>query len=614
MIYYVSTTGSDTNDGGVLAPFLTINKARGLMNPGDTCVIRGGTYKEQVIVTKSGLPDAPITFSGDGNVVIDCEDVRDTGFTLNGVRHIIIANLEVKNGRNYNVLTVGGGDNIIRNVVTRDNGYGNPTFAGGGIYSRDGAENMTIEDCKVYRTRTGTLQNGIAGIFFWKAGGGHKVLRNLIDGRGLDGSPQFYDGISGGPEAEQGSLNHDSEWAFNEVRGCYDDGISGDGPAANSSIHDNFVFCPDARSALSAGPIITGPLYVFRNIWVTPKGVAVKYGGTSPGEFNYYHNTAYCLQGPSAYTSGGGGNTQNHHYRNNAFYCFRYLTEGIRGGVDFDGDLWFTEDQQGRLFKYNGQQKTFAQWQALGFDVYGQYAIPQFVNPGGDKREDYALLPTSPAIDTGIFLSGWPGIDESNPLPDIGAIESGLTPPPIMYNLRINDPVGQGTTDPPTGSKEYEDETIVPLTAIPADGWKFVKWDGDIQDTTPSSEIIIDRDTIIWAVFEEIVIPPTSYSLTIEASEGGITFPEAGSFRYLDSETETISAYADAGYIFNHWEGDVSGTNDLITVTIHSNMLVKAVFIPAPPEPLPIWAKEFLTDVLSRIEAGIAGLRQDYGL
>src|SRR5688572_9189627 len=60
--YYVSTSGSDAAPGSLSAPFRTIQKAASLAQPGDTVLVRGGTYRETVKPPRSGSSSAPITF------------------------------------------------------------------------------------------------------------------------------------------------------------------------------------------------------------------------------------------------------------------------------------------------------------------------------------------------------------------------------------------------------------------------------------------------------------------------------------------------------------------------------------------------------------------------
>lgn len=60
--YWVATDGSDTNAGSKENPFLTIQKAADLMRPGDTCTVRGGSYREAVTIRHSGTEGKPIRF------------------------------------------------------------------------------------------------------------------------------------------------------------------------------------------------------------------------------------------------------------------------------------------------------------------------------------------------------------------------------------------------------------------------------------------------------------------------------------------------------------------------------------------------------------------------
>src|SRR6476661_317890 len=52
--YYVSTSGSDGNPGTLSAPFRNINTAVKKLAAGDTLLIRGGTYREEVNILTGG--------------------------------------------------------------------------------------------------------------------------------------------------------------------------------------------------------------------------------------------------------------------------------------------------------------------------------------------------------------------------------------------------------------------------------------------------------------------------------------------------------------------------------------------------------------------------------
>jgi hypothetical protein len=65
--YYVATTGSDNNAGSSAHPFLSLQKAADTVEPGDTVIVRDGVYSAAagdrlVAITRSGRPEAPITF------------------------------------------------------------------------------------------------------------------------------------------------------------------------------------------------------------------------------------------------------------------------------------------------------------------------------------------------------------------------------------------------------------------------------------------------------------------------------------------------------------------------------------------------------------------------
>lgn len=76
--YYVSTSGEDNATGKKDSPFKRIQQAADVMQAGDTCIIRGGTYRETVTVANSGEEGKAITFraaSGERVVISGLEPV-----------------------------------------------------------------------------------------------------------------------------------------------------------------------------------------------------------------------------------------------------------------------------------------------------------------------------------------------------------------------------------------------------------------------------------------------------------------------------------------------------------------------------------------------------------
>jgi len=69
---YVAPGGSDANPGTAAAPLATIQAAVDKLQPGDTCLIRAGVYRETVVFPRSGTARQPIEVKpyGDGPVTV----------------------------------------------------------------------------------------------------------------------------------------------------------------------------------------------------------------------------------------------------------------------------------------------------------------------------------------------------------------------------------------------------------------------------------------------------------------------------------------------------------------------------------------------------------------
>jgi len=146
-------------------------------------------------------------------------------------------------------------------------------------------------------------------------------------------------------------------------------------------------------------------------------------------------------------------------------------------------------------------------------------------------------------------------------------------PGPTEYDLTINAEIG-GTTDPVPGTYTYSENEDVQVEAIPDVGYEFLEWTGDVTSTEEIITVTMDDDKEITAHFEEVV----TYDLTINAETGGTTDPAPGTYTYSENEEVQVEAIPDIGYEFLEWTGDVTGTEEIITVIMDDDKEITAHF------------------------------------
>jgi len=82
-------------------------------------------------------------------------------------------------------------------------------------------------------------------------------------------------------------------------------------------------------------------------------------------------------------------------------------------------------------------------------------------------------------------------------------------PPATIYTLSVSvSPSGVGSVSPSGG--QYEEGTLVTLTATPAGGYTFDYWDGDASGSLATTTITIDSDKSITAHFVSTTSPPST--------------------------------------------------------------------------------------------------------
>jgi len=120
----------------------------------------------------------------------------------------------------------------------------------------------------------------------------------------------------------------------------------------------------------------------------------------------------------------------------------------------------------------------------------------------------------------------------------------------------------------------FRNGTSVSLEAIPAPGYQFNNWSGDLSGTTNPATIAIDCTKKITANFSWIM-----HTLTIQVSGSGFTTPKAGTHSYSEGTVLSITASPDNGWQFDNWSGDVADPESATTtVTMDSDKNFTANF------------------------------------
>ncbi|MGH4050562.1 MAG: InlB B-repeat-containing protein [Clostridium sp.] len=134
---------------------------------------------------------------------------------------------------------------------------------------------------------------------------------------------------------------------------------------------------------------------------------------------------------------------------------------------------------------------------------------------------------------------------------------------------------GKGSIEKNPSDDTYLEDKKVKLTAVANVGWHFVKWTGSVTGSVNPVVVNIDGNKEIHAIFEI-----DQNILKTEVSGVGKIGRSIYRDTYAYGEVVRITAAPKNEYRFDHWEGDISGTNPVVDVKMNGYKKVKAVFIP----------------------------------
>ncbi|MGE0902586.1 MULTISPECIES: InlB B-repeat-containing protein [Dehalococcoides] len=153
-------------------------------------------------------------------------------------------------------------------------------------------------------------------------------------------------------------------------------------------------------------------------------------------------------------------------------------------------------------------------------------------------------------------------------------LTAGHFPPwGIAVDVSIS-PSGGGTVNLSPDKSSYSRGSSINLNAVAAAGYRFDHWSGDLSGTNPAVSLSLNSSKNIVANF----VRQFQLNISTSPQAGGSLSTVSGSFD-AGSVIE-LSANPMQGYRFDHWSGDISGTDPSISFIMDANKTIVANFVP----------------------------------
>jgi len=444
--YYDATNGDDSAPGSLDQPWRTIQKAANTLAPGDTVLVRGGTYSEAINVGVSGSSaSGPVTFQAypgetaivDGTgLIVPPSDYAAGLFQVTDRSFIAIQGFEIRNYQTNSTFLVPAGIGItgashditvlsnrvhdIANTNTDGNAYG---IAVHGTSASQAISNLVVRGNELYNLKTGWSEsmvlNGNITDFDVSGNIVHDNWNIGIDFIGYEGTCPDADL----DRARHGSCRDNVVWDCStfsnpsyhqfSCAGIYCDG------STDIIIERNRVSLCDIGVELASEHKNKATSFVTCRdnlIWSNAMG-GIFIGGYSStvGRTEYctmMHNTLY-HNDTNQWGAGDGEFLVQFDTRTNTF------THNVLVVADWENN-WLISNtytqNSGNVVDWNlyynatGTNVSHWQWKktnytnfatyqaATGNDGHSLFANPQFVNP---SQTNFLLTASSPAVDRG---------------------------------------------------------------------------------------------------------------------------------------------------------------------------------------------------------------------
>lgn len=151
---------------------------------------------------------------------------------------------------------------------------------------------------------------------------------------------------------------------------------------------------------------------------------------------------------------------------------------------------------------------------------------------------------------------------------------------PTTYRLNTTVENGPGCSVTPENGTNYLAGTVVTLVPSGATGYALDHWGGtNGPEVTAEGQIVMNGDKNIAAVFAKL-----NYALDVAADGHGsvsvyiVPAMNSSSYTVEHGQTVKLIPQPNAGYVFDHWEGGLTGSDNPATLIMTGEMAVTAHF------------------------------------
>lgn len=155
--------------------------------------------------------------------------------------------------------------------------------------------------------------------------------------------------------------------------------------------------------------------------------------------------------------------------------------------------------------------------------------------------------------------------------------DSPIAPEDALRKLNVAT-TGSGTVERSPNKENYACDETVTLTPVPAEGFKFGSWSGDLTGTANPGQVTMTATKNVVANF----VADVQYTLNLSAVGAGTVTKNPDKTVFSAGEQVTLTAVPSLGNTFSNWSGDLTGSVNPVIVTMTGNKTIAANFATAP--------------------------------